>query len=149
MLKKKKDYYSAIAEYSIGELKEVMFNCSEQARRIGVWPIAVAEIAWIALYSPILQLFVGGLKERRAALFWYDDLYGPLTFDQTVQNAHDINFVSNLIDWSPLIVALIAALIAAALLVILVHIRRNYWRKRLDSCTKEMKLRAAKAGALW
>lgn len=91
MLKKKKDFYSAIAEYSIGELKEVMSNCSEQARRIGVWPIAVAEIAWIALYSPILQLFVGGLKERRAALFWYDDLYGPLTFDQTVQNAHDIN----------------------------------------------------------
>ena len=92
MLKKKKDFYSAIAEYSLGELKEVMSNCSEQARRIGVWPIALAEIAWIALYSPILQLFVGGLKERRAALFWYDDLYGPLTFDQTVQNAHDINF---------------------------------------------------------
>lgn len=149
MFKKKKDFYSVIAKCSIGELKEVMSSCSEQARRIGVWPIAVAEIAWIALYSPILQLFVGRLKERRAALFWYDDLYGPLTFDQTVQNAHDINFVTNLIDWSPLIVALIAALIAAALLAILVHIRRNYWRKRLDICTKEMKLRAAKADALW
>ena len=149
MLKRKKDFYSAIAEYSKGELKEVMSSCSEQAQRIGVWPIAVAEIAWIALYNPILQLFVGGLKERRAALFWYDDLYGPLTFDQTVQNAHYINFVTNLIDWSPLIVVLIAALIAAALLAILVHIRRNYWRKRLDSCAKEMELRAAKAGALW
>lgn len=33
MLKKKKDFYSVIAEYSIGELKEVMSNCSEQARR--------------------------------------------------------------------------------------------------------------------
>lgn len=70
MLKRKKDFYSAIAEYSIGELKEVMSSCSEQAGRIGVWPIAVAEIAWIALYNPILQLFVGGLKERRAALAW-------------------------------------------------------------------------------
>ena len=137
MLKKKKDFYSVIEEYSIGELKEVMSNCSEQARRIGVWPIA------------ILQLFVGGLKERWTALFWYDDLYGPLTFDQTVQNAHDINFVSNLIDWSPLIIALITTLIAAALLAALVHIRRNYWRNRLDSCAKEMELRTAKADALW
>lgn len=50
----------------------------------------------------------------------------------------------NLIDWSPLIVALITTLIAAALLAALVHIRRNYWRNRLDSCAKEMELRTAK-----
>lgn len=149
MPKKNDDFYRAIAECSIGELKEVISNCSEQARRIGVWPIAVAEIAWIALYNPILQLLVGELKERRAALFWHEDLYGPLSNDQIVQNVHDINLVTNLIDWSPLIVALIAALIAAALLAVLVHIRRNYWRKRLDSCTKEMELRTAKAAALW
>ena len=42
-----------------------------------------------------------------------------------------------------------AALIAGALLAILVHIRRNYWRKRLDICTKEMRLRVANAAALW
>lgn len=149
MPKKNDDFYNVIAECSIGELKEVMSNCSEQVRRIGVWPIAVAEIAWIALYNPILQLFVGGLRERRAALFWYDDPYGPLTFDQTIQNTHDINFITDLIDWSPLIAALITALIAGALIAILVHIRRNCWRKRLDSCTKEMELRAAKAAALW
>lgn len=69
MPKKNDDFNSAIAEYTIGELKEVMSNCSEQARRIGVWPMAVAEVTWIALYNPILQLFVGGLKERRRLCF--------------------------------------------------------------------------------
>lgn len=144
MISKKKDLVDKIAKSSTEELEEMIADCRGQARRIGVWPIVIAGIAWIALYSPILQLFVRELRERRAALFWHYDLYGPLTSDQIVKNVHDIDSVSSLIDWSPLIVAVIAALIAAALLATLVHIRRNYWRKRLDSCTKQMEIRAAK-----